>query len=341
MSEQGLAIRDGNLFIAPVVNVQGALQRYQDMKDFIEGILRKDVDYGVIPGTGKPTLLKPGAEKLTTFFGLSAEFQIIEKDEDWTGKDHDGEPFFNYWYKCRITRNGKIVAEGEGSCNSFEKKYRYRSANIKCPSCGAETVIEGKAEFGGGWLCWKKKGGCGAKFKTGDKSIEDQPRGQVKNPDVADIVNTLQKMAQKRAYIAAVLLATNASEYFTQDIEDYIDADFVAVDPEPAKPKAQPQPPAPSNNGQDLVDVAIAEGGEVVEDEAVEYYNRSTMSLETAEGVTSSDGTRYGDLPTDKLAYMANAIQKAMKKNGMSHEKHEEHQMKLDAIRVILASRDG
>src|SRR5690606_12733484 len=158
-------------FIAPVVNVQGALQRYQDMKDFIEGILRKDVDFGVIPGTGKPTLLKPGAEKLSTFFGLSTQFEIIEKIEDWTGENHGGEPFFNYWYKCTMTRNGKIVAEGEGSCNSFEKKYRYRSANIKCPSCGAETVIEGKAEFGGGWLCWKKKGGCGAKFKSGDKAI--------------------------------------------------------------------------------------------------------------------------------------------------------------------------
>lgn len=333
MSEQGLAVRDGNLFIAPVVNVAGALQRYQDMKDFITGILKEKTDYGTIPGTDKPTLLKPGAEKLTTFFGLSAEFQIIEKEEDWMGKDHDGEPFFNYWYKCRITRNGKIVAEGEGSCNSFEKKYRYRAANIKCPSCGAETVIEGKAEFGGGWLCWKKKGGCGAKFKTGDKSIEDQPRGQVKNPDVADIVNTLQKMAQKRAYIAAVLLATNASEYFTQDIEDYIEADFVAVDPEPVKQKAQPKPhpPAPSKNGRDLVDTAKELGGTV----------KNTLTVETAEAVTSSDGTRYGDIETDKLVHMANAITKSIKKNGISHEEHEEHQMKLDAIRVILESRNG
>lgn len=115
------------------------------------------------------------------------------------------------------------------------------------------------------------------------------------------------------------------------DEEGYIDTTHEIID----------QPPAPSNNGHDLVSEAVKEGGEVVDDEAVEYYNRSTMTLETAEGVTSSDGTRYGDLPTDKLAYMANAIQKAMKKNGMSHEKHEEHQMKLDAIRVILSSRDG
>lgn len=334
MENNQLAVRDTNLFIAPVVNVQGALQRYQDMKDFIEGILRKDVDYGVIPGTGKPTLLKPGAEKLSTFFGLSTQFEIIEKVEDWTGENHGGESFFNYWYKCRVTRNGSVVAEGEGSCNSFEKKYRWRSANVKCPACGNETIIKGKTEYGGGWICFAKKGGCGAKFKDGDPVIEDQPRGQVKNPDIADIVNTLQKMAQKRAYVAAVLLATNASEYFTQDIEDYIDADFVTVEQpkEESKPQSVKKPsPTPSNNGHNLVDEAVDMGGVV----------KSSMSLETAENVTNSKGEKYGELDTELLSNMANSIAKAIKKNGMSHEKHEEHQMKLDAIKVILASRNG
>ena len=36
-----------------------------------------------------------------------------------------------------------------------------------CPECGQPTIIKGKEEFGGGWLCWKKEGisgGCGAKF---------------------------------------------------------------------------------------------------------------------------------------------------------------------------------
>ncbi len=35
-----------------------------------------------------------------------------------------------------------------------------------------------------------------------------------------DAVNTLMKMAQKRAYVGAVLLATNTSDFFTQDLED-------------------------------------------------------------------------------------------------------------------------
>jgi hypothetical protein len=40
------------------------------------------------------------------------------------------------------------------------------------------------------------------------------------NPDGADVVNTIQKMAQKRALVAATLIATSASEFFTPDVED-------------------------------------------------------------------------------------------------------------------------
>jgi hypothetical protein len=43
---------------------------------------------------------------------------------------------------------------------------------------------------------------------------------RIPNPDVADVVNTIQKMAQKRALLAATLIATSASEFFTQDVED-------------------------------------------------------------------------------------------------------------------------
>ena len=43
---------------------------------------------------------------------------------------------------------------------------------------------------------------------------------RIPNPEVADLVNTIQKMAQKRAVVAATLIATSASEFFTQDVED-------------------------------------------------------------------------------------------------------------------------
>jgi len=37
---------------------------------------------------------------------------------------------------------------------------------------------------------------------------------------IYDAANTLQKMAQKRAYVGAVLMATNTSDFFSQDLED-------------------------------------------------------------------------------------------------------------------------
>ncbi|HYY97256.1 MAG TPA: hypothetical protein VE642_01625, partial [Pyrinomonadaceae bacterium] len=167
--------------------------------------------------------------KLTTFFGLSTRFQLLERIEDWTGEQHGGEPFFYYLYRCRLLRGDVAIAEGDASCNSRETKYRWREAQRLCPACGVTAIIKGKEDFGGGWLCWKKKGGCGAKYADGDQSIESQPTGRVFNPDIADQVNTIQKMSQKRSLVGAVLLAVNASEFFTQDVEDmYFNATAVA-----------------------------------------------------------------------------------------------------------------
>lgn len=205
----------------PLMTVQQAVARKDQINQFISGVFREDEDFGKIPGgQQKMVLLKPGAEKLCSIFGLSACYVAEQIVEDWSGADHAGEPFFYYRYKCQLWRGDRMMGEAIGSCNSWESKYRYRSSNRKCPSCGGEFIIQGKAGFGGGWLCFKKKGGCGAKFDDNDKAIVDQIVGRIANTDVADQVNTLQKMAQKRALVAAVLVVTNCSDAFTQDIED-------------------------------------------------------------------------------------------------------------------------
>lgn len=41
-----------------------------------------------------------------------------------------------------------------------------------------------------------------------------------KNKPLPDLLNTLQKMAQKRAFVGAVLLGVGASDFYTQDMED-------------------------------------------------------------------------------------------------------------------------
>jgi hypothetical protein len=213
----------------PAMSIESAVERYNAVTEFVSRVLRKDIDYGVIPGTEKRTLLKPGAEKLTTFFGLSTHFQLLERIEDWTGEHHGGEPFFYYLYRCQLFRGDVLIAEGDASCNSRETKYRWREAQRTCPACGQAAIVKGREEYGGGWLCFKKRGGCGAKYADGDEVIESQQTGRVFNPDIADQVNTIQKMAQKRSLVGAVLLAVNASEFFTQDVEDmYFNAAAVA-----------------------------------------------------------------------------------------------------------------
>lgn len=51
----------------PAMSIESAVERYNAVTEFIS-----------IPGTDKRTLLKPGAEKLTTFFSLSTRFQLLE-----------------------------------------------------------------------------------------------------------------------------------------------------------------------------------------------------------------------------------------------------------------------
>lgn len=185
------------------------------IQEVMASVMKEGDHYGKIPGCGdKPTLLKPGAEKLSTTFRLSPTYDIRRQDMA------DGHR--EYEIICTLTHiiSSQVVGQGVGACSTMETKYRYRKAEQKCPKCGNETIIKGKKEYGGGWLCFQKKGGCGAKFKDGDPAIENQNMGRVEHDNPADYYNTVLKMAKKRAHVDAVLTATAASDIFTQDIED-------------------------------------------------------------------------------------------------------------------------
>lgn len=200
-------------------------------------VMKKDEHYGVIPGTGtKPTLLKAGAEKLCLTFRLDPQYDITER--------HEGQ-HLTITSKCTLYHipSSQRFGSGMGSCSTRESKYAYRQAGIKCPQCSKESVIKGKDEFGGGWVCFKKKGGCGAKFADGAEAIEKQPRGRIPNEDLADTYNTVLKMANKRSLVAAVLNTTAASDIFTQDIED-LDEVPARAGRGPSSPQRDPSAPA-------------------------------------------------------------------------------------------------
>lgn len=247
--EKALTISAGS-YLMPVFGMEQAIDRYNRLVEFVRRAMKPDIDFGKIPGSDKATLLKPGAERLTTYFGLTPRFVTVKEIEDWTGRNDSGEPFFYYWFRCQLWRGDILVAEADGSCNSHEKKYRYRQGERICPKCHKTTIRKSKQDRGG-WYCWAKLGGCGALFKDGDQTIEGQEVGQILNPDIADQANTILKMAQKRALIAATLMAVNASEFFTQDLEDLdiVEGHYTPVNPMPPAPeppkaeaKSEPEP---------------------------------------------------------------------------------------------------
>jgi predicted RNA-binding Zn-ribbon protein involved in translation (DUF1610 family) len=210
--------KDADLALTPVFDLETAQKRLVELQKFVKFYLVEGEDYGTIPGTAKPTLYKPGADKLCDIYGLADKYRTVSQIEDWD------KNLFSYHIECTLVskRNEKLAATGLGSCNSYEGKYRWRETQRVCPECGKTSIIRGKEEFGGGWLCWKKKDGCGHKFAKGDKSIEGQEVGRVENDDIPTLVNTILKMAKKRAKVDAVLSATRSSGLFTQDVEDWV-----------------------------------------------------------------------------------------------------------------------
>jgi hypothetical protein len=210
---QDIRVLEGQEF-APLTALEIKAQ-VQLIQEVMQAVMQEGYHFGVIPGTEKPTLLKPGAEKLTTTFRLAPLLHIETRDLENRHRE--------YQVRCTLVHipTGRVYGEGVGSCTTLEGRYRYRVAERTCPHCGRATIIKGKAEYGGGWLCFQRKGGCGAKFAEQDPSIVSQSAGRIENPDLADTYNTVLKMAKKRALIDATLTATAASDIFTQDLEDY------------------------------------------------------------------------------------------------------------------------
>jgi hypothetical protein len=174
-----MAVVEGNASILPrniEAQITEAVQMRNALNRLFEGLLEIGKDYDRIPGTDKPTLLKPGAEILCMVFKLAqGQTDMLDKSEDWENGVFSytiGQPLIH-------KETGHLIAYGTGAANSMEKKHRYRSQEV------------------------------------------DGKKVQIQNPDPADLQNTLIKMAKKRALVDAVLAATGASRFFTQDMEEF------------------------------------------------------------------------------------------------------------------------
>lgn len=152
---------------------------YNDFTHFAKTILKKDLDYGIIPNTKKPSLFKAGAEKLRVAYGLGIEIICTDKEVN-----HE-KFYFDCTYKAIVKNKlGQIIAECEANCNTAEKKFKLKD------------------------------------YKTNTFHPD---------PNFLEKKNTIMKMCQKRAFVGAILIATGASEFFTQDLEDIITVEYEEV----------------------------------------------------------------------------------------------------------------
>lgn len=197
------------------------------------------VHFGLVPGCGdKPTLLKPGAEKLALVFKLHP---IIDNDRDIRIVNlPDGHREVTVF--CHIMSGNVEVATGVGSCSTMESKYRYRGGE-KTPT---ETPVpkeywnlseEGKknealAIIGGRGFGVMKHDGKWVICEKGEK---------MENPDIADTYNTVLKIAKKRAFVDGILTATGSSDFFTQDLEDMPQEHGEHPEKKTSEPKPMPE----------------------------------------------------------------------------------------------------
>lgn len=167
------------------------------IQQIMKTVMKKDEHYGIIPGTDKPSLYKPGAEKLCLTFRLEPDYEIIKEIRE--------KSFIAYTVKCQLH---PMEVAGIGSCNSRETKYRYRSTNTGKPVPKEYWENRDSELLGGSQFSPRKKDNRWVIYE------------QIENDNPWDLDNTLIKMACKRALVAATLNATAASDIFTQDTED-------------------------------------------------------------------------------------------------------------------------
>ena len=199
--------------------VKAQVQRIQEV---MAAVMVKDVHYGVIPGTQKPTLYKPGSEKILSTFRIAAHPKDIE----------DLSTYDEIRYRVKVhgvsMENDQILfGVGIGECSSNEEKYKWRRP--VCDEEYAETPDDRKREK---WV----------------KGYQDKPNYKIKQirTSPSDVANTILKMAKKRAQIDMTLTATGASDVFDQDLEDLPDG----VVQEVADKKPPIKPPQKKSEAQ-------------------------------------------------------------------------------------------
>lgn len=263
-------------------SIQEVTTQVAKIQTLMSAVMKQDEHYGVIPGTGKkPSLLKPGAEKLCFVFRLVPSFEIDR--EDFPNGHRE------YRVKCilKTMGSGAIVGEGVGSCSTMESKYRYRSGPVEFTGRPVPKEYWDMRDSNPEEAL-KAIGGKGHSVKknpdTGRWEIVIAGE-KTENPDIADVYNTVLKMAKKRAHVDATITACAASDIFTQDVEDMPEfSDHPTKQrQEGAKPVTLAAKPATATNTADIEGLILA---------AISTGKLSKKDADMWRGKMQNEGTR-------------------------------------------------
>jgi hypothetical protein len=192
--------------------------RVNAIQEVMKAVMKDDTHYGIIPGTKKPTLYKAGSEVLLSTFRIAVE-PIVE---DLSTSDEA-----RFRVITRLTTHGGIyLGSGVGEASSNEEKYKWRAA--VCDEEWEETAEDRRR----------------IKFGRAYGNSPHPTRTKQVRMNVADVSNTVLKMAKKRSQIDGTLTVLGASDIFAQDLEDMdvvVDAEEGVTEKPAAAPVAMPQ----------------------------------------------------------------------------------------------------
>lgn len=175
--------------VRPLATAKELIALHKQITDLIRDALEENRDYGTMPGTKEKVLFKPGAERISIAFGCSPKYDVAEREAD-----HDRSVV---WRKRK-----KIWA------NKFHGDKTFTWQDEEGESIGLyRYVIRCRLEQAGGRIVAEGLASC----STMESKYIDRPR---------ECENTVLKMAEKRAFVAAVLNAFGLSDRFTQDLEE-------------------------------------------------------------------------------------------------------------------------
>lgn len=113
------------------------IERSKAIHAIMKEAMKDGTDYGVIQGCGsKPTLLKPGAEKLLMMFQVAPRVTVTDLSA----------PPDVYRYRVQvslISQSGVYLGDGIGECTSLEKKWHERrDGTILNASDSCNTILK-------------------------------------------------------------------------------------------------------------------------------------------------------------------------------------------------------